>query len=301
MQISVVIPCFNAASFLGQTLASLEKAIGDIEVEVIVVDDGSTDGTLRLLEESSERYPWLKTLTQKNAGPAVARNTGAKEAQGDFLVFLDADDEMEPEALQEAATYIANSPEKDVLIGRYQIVEADGSARDMPFVARFLGDSPHVADYIRGDLAVQQGGYLIRRVKFLELEFPENLKTQEDIPFFLAILARLPCSLMEVKMMRYHRYRGVVSKARSAALHEGFANMDILFVKPYKCQLLDEFRGEIYRRKIRGLLRYCVKYGSLADLVRVYGGYAERVGGRVVLDFRCHFKFLKAAIRILSK
>nr|WP_230457855.1 glycosyltransferase [Alcanivorax sp. VBW004] len=298
VQISVVIPSFNAASYLQQTLSSVEKAIGDAKVEAIVVDDGSTDSSLALLNECAERYPWLTVISQSNSGPAVARNKGAAAAKGDFLVFLDADDELERGSLEEAATYIAENPGKDMLIGHYQIVDESGLSQGMPVIAKYKGTVPHVADYIRSDLAMQQGGYLIRRARFLELCFPTTLRTQEDIPFFLAALAHCPAMIIDVKMVRYHRYRGVVSKERAAALREGFANMDVLFESPYVCPVLQEFRGEIYRRKARGLVRYAVKNGSADDLVRVYREYIRRRGGGVFLDVRYQFKFLKALIKL---
>ena len=164
MQISVVIPSFNAASYLQQTLSSVEKAIGDAKVETIVVDDGSTDSSLALLNEYAERHPWLTVISQNNAGPAVARNKGAAAAKGDFLVFLDADDELERGSLEKAAGYIVESPGKDLLIGHYQIVDENGASQGMPVEAKYKGRTPHVADYIRSDLAMQQGGYLIRQI-----------------------------------------------------------------------------------------------------------------------------------------
>jgi len=94
---SIVIPAFNAESFLPVALRSaLSAAAGGGVVEIIVVDDGSTDGTAalaeRFLSDGAVRY---KVVRQENAGPSAARNTGWNAASGDWIQFLDADDGLE--------------------------------------------------------------------------------------------------------------------------------------------------------------------------------------------------------------
>jgi glycosyltransferase involved in cell wall biosynthesis len=86
--VSVIIPAYNAANFLGETLDSV-LAQTYKNLEIIVVDDGSTDTTPNLLESYGDR---IKVLHQTNAGQATARNTGARAAQGELLSFLDNDD-----------------------------------------------------------------------------------------------------------------------------------------------------------------------------------------------------------------
>jgi glycosyltransferase involved in cell wall biosynthesis len=89
IEVSVVIPVFNGALTLGKALQSVFAQTMD-EIEIIVVDDGSTDGTGQVLKEQND--PRLRILQQKKSGAATARNTGVKEAKGRFIAFLDADD-----------------------------------------------------------------------------------------------------------------------------------------------------------------------------------------------------------------
>jgi glycosyltransferase involved in cell wall biosynthesis len=92
--VSIIIPTYNRARFLG---ATIDSALAQGEgVEVIVVDDGSTDGTAALLADYGER---LRFLRQSNRGPSAARNLGAVQARGDYLFFLDSDDLIEPGAI----------------------------------------------------------------------------------------------------------------------------------------------------------------------------------------------------------
>src|SRR5574340_25507 len=89
MRISVIIPVYNEAKVIGNCLASLEKQTLASDMEIIVVDDGSTDGSSK-----------VAALHQEHLGPGAARNLGAKQAKGDILVFVDADMEFEPDFLE---------------------------------------------------------------------------------------------------------------------------------------------------------------------------------------------------------
>lgn len=89
MKISVIIPVYNEAKVIGNCLASLKKQTLAPDMEVLIVDDGSTDGSKK-----------FATLSQEHLGPGAARNLGASKAKGDILVFVDADMEFEPYFLE---------------------------------------------------------------------------------------------------------------------------------------------------------------------------------------------------------
>lgn len=94
--ISVVIPLYNKEPIIGQSLQSvLSQSFEDFEV--IVVDDGSTDGSVSVVESFSDER--IHLIRQENGGPSKARNTGTCAARGEWIVFLDADDEFLPDAL----------------------------------------------------------------------------------------------------------------------------------------------------------------------------------------------------------
>jgi len=89
--LSVVIPTFNRRELLDETLLSLSIGASD-RIEIIVVDDGSSDGTMEMLEERSKEWPVLRFEQQKNAGPGAARNRGVAMARAEWIAFLDSDD-----------------------------------------------------------------------------------------------------------------------------------------------------------------------------------------------------------------
>lgn len=95
MSICVVIPAYNDSETIGRAIKSA-TADGTAD-EVIIVDDGSTDRTVQVVDEMDE--PNVRVISQPNSGPAAARNAGAAEATAEFIVFLDADDQLLPGAL----------------------------------------------------------------------------------------------------------------------------------------------------------------------------------------------------------
>ena len=113
--ISIIIPCYNAENKLHKCIHSLNRiTFPPKEFEVIFVDDYSLDGTVKLLEEEVKKHKnWQLIRLDKNSGsPSKPRNSGASNAKGKYLFFLDIDDEILPDALKElykkAKNYIQN-------------------------------------------------------------------------------------------------------------------------------------------------------------------------------------------------
>jgi glycosyltransferase involved in cell wall biosynthesis len=97
--ISIIMPCYNAEAFVEETIASVFRQTYP-NVELIIVDDGSTDRSPAILLEATQKYPALTVLVQPNNGPYPARNMALQHAQGDFIAFLDADDYWTPDCLE---------------------------------------------------------------------------------------------------------------------------------------------------------------------------------------------------------
>lgn len=97
--ISIIVPCFNQANYLSEALASIEKQTHS-NWECIIVNDGSTDQTNEVAELFVKNDKRFKYISQQNGGLSNARNNGIKEAMGDFIQLLDADDLLEKNALK---------------------------------------------------------------------------------------------------------------------------------------------------------------------------------------------------------
>ncbi len=122
-KVSVIIPTYNSARFLPEALESVFSQ-NYADYEVIVVDDGSTDETTAVLESNADR---IRYVCQPNAGSAAARNTGLDLAQGEFVVFLDADDLLLPGKLKEQAAYLTLRPSLGIVHSGWRIIDEAGA------------------------------------------------------------------------------------------------------------------------------------------------------------------------------
>lgn len=122
IKISIIIPVYNAAEYLKETLNSI-LAQTMKEFELITVDDGSEDESLAILQSYQSRMPRMKVLCQKNSGPSAARNRALDEAQGEFVYFFDADDLLAENALENLYQK-ATEEQADLVIAKYDIFNA---------------------------------------------------------------------------------------------------------------------------------------------------------------------------------
>src|SRR5262245_54183980 len=119
--VSVVIPCYNQARYLSDAVSSVRQQTHR-PIECIVVDDGSTDGTSDVAVELG-----ALVVRQTNNGVSAARNAGLRIARGDFIVFLDADDVLLPDALARGVGALAAQPAAAAVVSRCEVMAEDGT------------------------------------------------------------------------------------------------------------------------------------------------------------------------------
>ena len=103
-KVSVIIPVYNVEKYLGACLNTVLCQTIRKDIEIICVNDGSTDGSLAVLNKYTTRYPEIRVICQPNKGLSEARNTGIDHATGEYLYFLDSDDLLHPQCLEIAYT-----------------------------------------------------------------------------------------------------------------------------------------------------------------------------------------------------
>ncbi|WDV51909.1 glycosyltransferase family 2 protein [Streptomyces coeruleorubidus] len=177
--VSVIIAAYNAMPYLTRCITSVaEQSIGRDAVEVIAVDDGSTDGTGEELDRLAEEYPTLlRVFHQKNSGgPSDPRNKGLDQARGKFVFFLDADDYLGPEALERMVA-MAEENGTDVVLGKMVGVGGRGAPTSM-----FRRNQPRTDVFSSRVYWTLNPMKLFRRdlLERLELRFPTDLKIGED-------------------------------------------------------------------------------------------------------------------------
>lgn len=118
-KVSVIVPVYNCLTSIGRSLNSVfEQTLDPDQIEIIAVDDGSTDGSGAELDRLAAEHPRLRVVHQPNSGgPGQPRNVGIALARGEYLFFLDADDWLGPEALERMCA-MADEHDTDVVLGK---------------------------------------------------------------------------------------------------------------------------------------------------------------------------------------
>jgi glycosyltransferase involved in cell wall biosynthesis len=202
--VSVIVPCYNGGAFLE---AALRSALAQTysEVEIVVIDDGSTDSSPEIAQRLPVRY-----IRQQNRGLAEARNAGIRESRGAYVVFLDADDRLKPEAIEIGLRALELRPDCDMAVGDHVFISADGS---------FLGHSTKVDPLhsyyealLKSNFIEMISSVLFRRRVFDELGgFDSTLSVSEDYELYLRIARARSICCHPVVVAEYRRHESNTS------------------------------------------------------------------------------------------
>jgi glycosyltransferase involved in cell wall biosynthesis len=248
--VSVVIPCYGQSHFLGEAIESV-LAQTYPHLEIVVVDDESMNNASSI----ASRYPGVRCVREENSGMAGARNIGIRTTNGDFLVFLDADDTLLPDAIEAGLRELAQYPECACAIGTYRRTSHDGkplNTHEQPVV-----DRGQYAQLMRDNWAGFPARALYRRSLFEHVRgFDPDLDAAAAFGFNLAVAREFPICSHET-LVAEHRENGRNSSGDAAKmLKETLAAMNQQ--RPYAKR--DRELSRAYREGVRHWKAY---YGDL--------------------------------------
>jgi hypothetical protein len=199
--VSVVIPCYGQAHYLGEAIESV-LAQTYPQLEIVVVDDGSEDNT----SEVAGGYPGVRVVRQENAGLAEARNTGLRHTRGEFLIFLDADDRLLPQAVERGLAELRERPDCGLVWGGWGLIGPDGER--LPDAApRAVGD-PYLA-LLRECVISCPAAVMYRRALFEELRaFDPEVSASADYDVYLRATRDFPAHQHLDVVAEYRRHGG---------------------------------------------------------------------------------------------
>jgi glycosyltransferase involved in cell wall biosynthesis len=229
--ISIIIPVFNGAAYIADAIKSCVNQVGPSD-EIVVVDDGSFDGTAEILR-GFIMHPQIKILHQTNQGVSSARNFGVRSARGKFVSFLDADDELLEYALHRFRLAIASHPDIDVFFADYWISDIPGlrysahrrlGARRLlaPYIDTTSGEvaslTPEFSEAYAADriprVLVHTNSIIMKRSVFDRAGgFLPSLRVGEDLNFWARCFASARVAvLLGEPQSTYFRWRGSTEK-----------------------------------------------------------------------------------------
>ncbi len=191
-RLSIIIPVYNAEEYLDRCLQSVVNQ-GFTSYEVILVDDGSKDSSPLICDRYSATDPRFRTIHRPNAGVGASRNAGINLAKGEYLLFLDSDDALLPDALERMMEVVVN---EDIVIGGYtayingipgkEILPQSCRTYKNADMARFFEDNIRKTT----DILDMPWAKLFRRKAVGSLRFREDLCYAEDKLFVFSFLAK---------------------------------------------------------------------------------------------------------------
>ena len=209
--VTVVIPCYNQAHFLGEAIESVLSQSYK-HFELIVVDDGSTDES----SEVASRYEGVRLIRQENRGLAGARNRGLGEAKGEYVVFLDADDRLLPGALEAGLRCFEAHPECAFVSGQSRRIAADGTLLSPWQPPHVEGD--HYLALLRSNYIGMHAAVMYRRGVFDDVGgFDVSLSACEDYELYLRIARRFPVQRHDQEVAEYRQH--VANRSHEPALN----------------------------------------------------------------------------------
>ncbi|WP_434602626.1 glycosyltransferase family 2 protein [Pseudomonas sp. Z4-7] len=296
--ISVVIPAYNYAETLPRAVNSVIAQLGEARAELLVIDDGSTDATPQVLAQLQAEHAGLfRALRKPNGGLSSVRNRGIEEARGQYLIFLDADDEMAPGALAAVTRHVASHPETRLVIGGHWSVFPDG--RRVQHAVKPLPATPR--ERVRGYLldktvTLSNGACAMHREVFGPGNYPEHLRNVEDIPVFAQVLARFPCTVLDQPLALIYKHGDSMRHDLRQSLAAGVGMVDEVFSPARMPQSLRDLRKAFMAQRCLSLFRDCYSAGDYANAKAFY---AQAV--RTDVRSLTRWSYTRKAIRLLFK
>lgn len=271
--ISIIIPCYNQAEFLPETMNCIQSQTCT-DFECIIVDDGSTDNSAEIVRSYAADDPRIRLITKTNGGTATARNVGLKVASGDYVIFLDADDFLHSEALAKQLEHMTQRQLDVSLMEWSYFVERENheivymkhtSIKSRIFV------SLHVSMLTRWGIDFSYPPHAIMyRMEFLRshgLAFSEKIRYREDWDFLLNVSGIRNVRVAELRDFEGAYYRQNPKGKTSSGSKMSRGNFIYL---QYKCRVvgLADFLLLSYRlsSELILLLGRMVKFHDLSML-----------------------------------
>lgn len=239
--VAVIIPAYNCADYIRETLASLEQQ-SVFPDEIVVIDDGSTDATPGIVSrfQAQSRLP-VQVIQQENLGIAAARNTGVQQSSSTFVAFLDSDDIYYPAFIEKARAALLQHPElilcfsdRDVVDGCGRLIRRDLDepkfraleAETLPDGVSILRKNPF-RDLVPGNI-IPIGNTMLRTDTFHRINgFDTDLRAVEDKSFFLQLAKLGPFGFIDEPLGTWRRHETNTSSASNAFKMNWYENLGL--------------------------------------------------------------------------
>ncbi len=293
MDVSVIIPVYNTENYLSACIDSV-LCQEHVTLEIILVDDGSTDSSGKICEEYASQYSCIHTVHIENSGPATAKNVGLKLAKGDYVSFTDSDDELEPTMFYEmiGAGKINNS---EIICCNFKETNAQGNINHTVCSGKtYVFDKAEALRRILSKDLIYTGSVtkIFKRELLTQNNLTHNdgLKTDED--FIMNIKAFTKCSHCVVVDKCFY-----IIKFRENSLSHSYFKEDIdnyINNRFIRSSIIEKIISEEYPELIEwAYLQNIMYFNELLGRIALYPSlYNDKRTEKVVGYIRMHWDIL---------
>ena len=271
MLFSIIIPSYNYASRIACALESVLNQPGD-DFEIIVLDDGSTDDTQKKVSHYCDLNKGIvKYFFQENNGPSSARNNGVKQSEGEYILFLDADDQLLQNALDSFRNFIQKFPQTDFIFGGHISVYDDGVKKKHNALALSNNNEKNFVDFLRKKLgSISHGSVIMKKRIFDKLKYPCDIRNNEDIVLFSHIFLLYNCASFSEPVVSIFKHKDNLRHNLETVRLAGTKVTDLIF-NPYILPLhLMKMRDEFYSTRCLSQFRLLFLAGHYKEAKAMY-------------------------------
>lgn len=310
--ISVIVPVYNVESYLTKCLQSIMEQNTDIEV--ILIDDGSNDGTVQICDMYSAKDRRIHVVHVKNAGVSNARNMGLSLAKGKYITFVDGDDWLASDFLEIGIKKMEET-DVDIFMGGYVKNFADGSEitigddiGDMKLNAIECIEKIFVKSSNKLDLAWSVWGKIFKAELWKNVSFRSDISMGEDAIAFWDVLKNA-CTLLYMPIIGYHYFQRDNSAMHILSVKNVLDNLKMYKYFFYDCERFDNlalsnyFEQRYYMSEIESVIRLAVIKNSDKDMINIQKNVHIKAGKyfKVAWNFNKVYGVVKVLIACMPK
>lgn len=293
--ISVVIPTYNYGRVLPRAVGSVIAQLSEC-VELLVVDDGSTDDTQDVLAKlHGEHAGQFSSFKKENGGVASARNFSLQHIKAEYILFLDADDELLPGALDLIRQNLDDNRDVHFFIAGHYSLSADGKKRKILPPALPAKSEDRLKQYLlEKSISIAPSHCVIHRDILQEHDFPENYRNSEDVPVFAQALANFNCGVIPEAIVIMHKHDDSLRHNLKHSKSVGVDVVDEIFSSGRLNGDYEWLKKAFYVKRCLSLAKMAVAKGD-KSMAKSFYVQAIRQDWTVVF----HVQHLKRMVRLL--
>lgn len=289
--VSVIIPTYNRANLLSRAIKSaLSQTFQDFEL--IIVDDGSTDNTKEVVEKFKKKDNRVKYIWQENSGgPASPKNKGIKASKGEYIAFLDDDDEWFPEKIEKQLEIFENSKDKNIGIVACNALDVfEDSKTIKEYKIKETKEEKYLPMILNGCLIHSSSSVVVKKNIFKKVGyFDKKLKTADDYDMWIKILSKYNFDFYPHPLFKYYIHGKNISFNESISLKK---EQKCIILKKHK-DLYDKY-PKIYSNKLRYIGNRYIMLGKKRKARKIL---IKSIKNNP-LNFRTYFSFLLSFLNV---